>query len=355
MKSHYLILPVVAFLSLAGSVSAQQRYYYKGLGYGSESIFNPINLILDGGYGILQDDGHSHDVLHLPYRAGADNVWRNLSDPIGVIRRNGVKDFFSHEIFPLSLTKSGAQWLPNYKLHLIGGGMTYRMTYEWYDYYGIPHPRIFSLVTMGAYHYLNEVVENGDYKGNNVDPVADIYIFDVAGIILFSFDNVNRFFSQKLNLSDWSMMPSFDLHKFTIQDQCQNFSVRFKTRFSNKLRPMYYFGNLGLSGLSYSLTDSTSFSVVVGARSKKRYIVDEATHRETVSLVWNCALFYDRHNSLMSSLFFSGMGDKMVYGNLYPGMFHIAKFSPGIWFIVSRKGHAMAGIIATWLPGIAIR
>jgi len=346
---------IIIILMLTSPAIGQTRYFYKGYNYGSQALFNPVNLVLNGGYGILQDDGHSHDIVHYPYRAGAHNVWRNLSDPFNVISRYGVRDFFSHEIFPLSLTKSGAQWLPNYKLHLIGGGMTYRALYEWYDYYHFPHPRIISITTLGAYHYLNEVVEDGGYIGDNADPIADIYVFDVAGVILFSFDNINRFFGETLNLSDWSLMPSFDLQKFTIQDQGQNFSIRWKTPLSEKFRFMYYFGNLGLSGVSYSLTDSTSFTIAAGARTKKRYIVDESTHRETVSLAWNCGIFYDRNNSLMASLFVSDIGDKMIFGNLYPGIFKIGNFSPGFWFITNRKGYTMGGIMTTWLPGIAIR
>ena len=351
-----LILNCLALLSISNvQLTAQERYFYKGLGYGSESIYNPVSLILNGGYGILQYDGYSHDILHLPYRAGGDNVWRNLSDPFSVISRYGWKNFASHELFPLSLNKKGAQWLPNYKLHLIGGGMSYRMMYEWYDQHHFKRPRILSIATMGVYHYLNEVVENSDYRGDNVDPIADIYVFDVAGVALFSFNGVSRFFGERLNLSDWSMMPSFDIDEFTIQNQGQNFSVRWKPSFTHKWRLFYYFGNLGLSGLSYSLTDSTSISAACGARAKTRYVVDEATHRQTVELVWNGGFFYDRNNSLMFSLLLSGMDEKRMNINVYPGFMHIWRLSPGLWLNADKNGRLMFGITTVWIPGLAVK
>jgi hypothetical protein len=354
IKSSKWILIIAAIVSFGSVAQAQQRYFYKGLGYGSEAMFNPVNLIINGGYDILQYDGYTHDVIHFPYRTGTDNVWRNISDPFEAISHYGWNEFLSHEVFPLSLNKKGAQWLPNYKLHLIGGGMTYRMMYEWYDYHHFPRPRILSMATMGAYHYLNEVVESGDYRGYDVDPIADIYIFDIGGVILFSFDGVNKFFSEKIKLTDWSMMPSFDLRKSTLQNQGQNFSAKWKPPFTQKWRLLYYFGDLGLSGLSYSLTDSTAISIAAGARAKTRYVLDENTHRQTVNLVWNCGLFYDRNNSLLFSLFLSGMEEKMIYSNLYPGVLRFGKFSPGLWFNIDRKGHPMFGLTTILLPGIVV-
>ena len=97
------------------------------------------------------------------------------------------------------------QWAPNYQQHLIGCGMLYTAMKEWYEDKNFPVPWLFSSVTLMTQHLLNETMETGPYEGWSVDEISDIYIFDLGGIILFSFDNVNEFFHDKLNLADWSL------------------------------------------------------------------------------------------------------------------------------------------------------
>jgi hypothetical protein len=37
--------------------------------------------------------------------------------------------------------------------------------------------------------------------------------------------------------------------------------------------------------------------------------------------------------------------------NIYPGIFKIGSFSPGLWIVMRDKGKLLFGITATWLPG----
>ncbi|HQG47383.1 MAG TPA: hypothetical protein PLG50_17120, partial [bacterium] len=63
--------------SLAAAVlhaGQPDRYFYKGLPYGSQSLVNPVTMILHGGYGILAMENRPHKPLDLPYEAG----WENL-------------------------------------------------------------------------------------------------------------------------------------------------------------------------------------------------------------------------------------------------------------------------------------
>jgi hypothetical protein len=54
---------------------------------------------------------------------------------------------------------------------------------------------------MFSEHFFEEMIEDGGTRGLNEDPVSDMYIFNPAGILLFSNDNVCRFFSDKLSLN----------------------------------------------------------------------------------------------------------------------------------------------------------
>jgi hypothetical protein len=352
----FLVLYIVPETSWQGNVRGADHYYfYRGRNFGSEALYNPFNLVVNGGYGIMQMEWRSREFLHLPYREGFRNVWRNISSPFGPISRYGWDNFATNELFPLHIAKTHAQWLPNYQLHLIGGGMSYRATYEWYDLHRFPAPRPMALTTIAAYHYLNEVVENGAYQGDNVDPIADLLFFDIGGIILFSFDNVNRFFSEKVVMADWSLMPSLAPRDMTIQNNGQNFSFKWKLPFSRKLSFFHYYGLQGLTGASYQMPHGRAFSIGIGVRAKELVIVDQETRRQTVSLVWNGGLFYDRDNSLLCSLLLSGQADKVLIFNAYPGLLRIGRFSPGLWLIMNQQGHPTIGAITSWVPGLALK
>ena len=329
------------------------RYFYTGQKDGSESLFNPVNLILNGSYDIIQLDGQSRNLLDYPYSYASGQVFQNLRDPFTPISHYGWGNFFKNEILPFGFNERNSQGWPNYNLHLIGGGMTYRALCEWYNEYGFPAPVAFSLATVAAYHVMNEVVENGYFTGDNVDPIADIYIFDIGGIILFSFDNVNRFFSRTLNLADWSLQPSISVLNGTLRNNGQYFSIKWKFPNSAHWHLFYYFGLDGVLGTSYKWDDGSALSGGFGLRSVRRETVNAATNQQTVALTWNLGFFYDHDNSLLASLFFNGTFKDAVTLNVYPGVFSVAEFSPGVWLALERDGSPSFGLTTRWTPGIA--
>jgi len=336
------------------NIMAQEPLFYSGKNYGSEALFNPVNLLLNGSYDIIQLQNHDRNIWRFPYGKSAKNVFMNLGSPFHQINKYGWGDFFSSEIFPVNLKTEGAQWWPNYQLHLVGSGMTYATMTEWYEQHNFPSPVIFSLATISAYHLLNEVVENGEYTGTNVDPIADIFFFDLGGIILFSFDNVRKFFSKKLNLSDWSLQPSFLFNDGSLQNNGQYFSIKYKLPFWEKWYFFYYFGMNGLAGLSYKFNESKTISLGGGLRARKLVQLNQSIHKETVEMTWNIGLFYDVNNSLMSSLMISGLTDYRVQLNIYPGIIKIGKFSPGIWTVYKTDGDFIIGVSTIWTLGFGI-
>lgn len=317
-------------------------------------MYNPLSLVLNGSYDIIQLDGHKRTIFSFPYRTSFDNVFRNLGHPFGSISRYGWNNFFRNEILPLNWNARQGQWWPNYQLHLIGGGMTYVATREWYEHYGFPVPAILSIATMASYHLLNEAVEDDGYVGDTVDPIADIYIFDLGGIILFSFDGINEFFSRTLNLADWSLQPSFTLTDGALYNNGQYFSIKWKLPFSENIHLFYYFGMNGLIGLSYKTENGSALSFGAGLRSKNLEVIDPSTNQKMAKLVWNAGVFFDRENSLLASLFISGLTDNFMTLNIYPGVIRTGFISPGVWITLGNSGNLMCGITTMWTPGIAI-
>jgi hypothetical protein len=190
------------------------------------------------------------------------------------------------------------------------------------------------------------------YKGNNVDPIADIYIFDIGGIVLFTSGPVRRFFSEELHLTDWSLQPSFALNNGTLQNNGQYFSLKWKFPFSDSWSLFHYFGLRGLFGASRRFDNGDAISVGAGVRAVSLKLLDPNFFLLTTVLKWETGIFYDRNNSLLASLFVGGADDNPVTLNIYPGVVRIAGISPGLWALHSDRYGFSFGITTVWAPGV---
>lgn len=335
--------PVAADVQVMPSPPAAAEYYfYKRRGEGSDRLTNPLRLIINGGFGIIQVENRSNRLADIDYRNGWDNLWRNLLNPFEAIDSTGWWEFISTQIIPVSFNGSNAQYWPNYWNHLLGGGFSYRLMREWYRDHGFAHETRWSIATMVAYHLLNETVEMDDKTGWNVDPIADIYIFDIAGILLFSSDGVSRFFGRTLNLSDWSSLPIYD----PTRDRLDNVGLAYMMRLRlGRETPWYLFyrwGNGGELGLTRNLGGDHFVSCGAGWVAKNLKNVDE--FRETVNLATSVGFFYDRGGSLMASALYSRKLDARWQINLYPGLVRLGPLRPGLTFIDTQAKDVLLGI-----------
>lgn len=345
----FLLLP-------AGFAGAQQRYFYHAFDYGHEANYNPLSLVINGGFDILQQSGHSRRIFRYNYAQNAANVFHSLGDPIEAIERYGWSNFLEGEIFPLRVKKAGANWWPNYQLHLIGGGHAYVSMTEWFEHHGYPSPALFAIGTMFCYHMMNEIVENKDLDAYTVDPVADIYLFDPAGILLFSFDNVKEFFSKTLNLADWSFQPMISPRDGLIRNVGQNFMMRWELPFAERWSIAYYFGMHGLGGLSYRYEDGSALTFCGGLRAKfiRRLVVHETIVAHEPDLEATFAAFYDVNNSLMASLMIRSHDEETVTLNVYPGIVRYKALSPGFWLQYDSDRTLHFGMNINWSLGIGL-
>ncbi len=329
-----------------------KQYFYQPLNYGSESLIHPLHLILNGGFGILQMDNRGNSVVDIQYETGLKNLTWNLSHPISAIKEEGVSHFIETQIIPLSFDDSEAYYWPNYTLHVIGGGMSYRMMESWFYYHNYPYPKIFSLITLTIYHFLNEVVESNDYVGYDPDPIADMYIFNPLGILLFSSNTVSRFFSHTLNMADWSYQISFNPASKSLENLGQNFVMKLWLKKDQSLGLFYHFGTHGELGLSFRQSDGDCFSFGLGMVANK--LVDQSNRRDlrelTADLVLTAGVFYDRNNSLLASLIYSKTQDFKLRLNMYPGLLKIYKFSPGIYFSLNQRNRVSLGLTVRFFP-----
>lgn len=319
------------------------RYFYFGRDYGSEALYGPLWVFVNRGYDVLQDHVTSRNIFDFGYRANGRNVAENLIHPFSAISNDGWKTFFSQEIFPLSFTRDTARWTPNYTLHLIGGGMTYTALREWFEDYHVPAPRVFSAFTLMAAAFVNESLENKGVVGFNTDCIADIYFFDIGGIILFSFDWPNRFFSQQVVISDWSLQPSFTLPNGELHNAGNYFAAKWALPFYRRVSLFSWFGEATTAGLSVALDDEYSLSAAAGGAAL--HLVNQATNKvqNTVDFVPTAALFLDRRNSLLASLQVSDVDDYFIHFNLYPHAITARGPAIGVWGVVDKRARVAAG------------
>jgi len=236
--------------------------------------------------------------------------------------------------------------------HLIGGGMSYRLYCEWYRWHGFERPRLMSGLTLFGYHLLNEVVEAENHQGWNVDPVADFYVFNVLGVVVFSSDSVSRFFARTLHMADWSYQPAIDPRDGSIVNNGQNFVWKLDLPWTERWRLFYHWGTHAEGGLSWRVDDEWSLSGGLGLKADE--LVDLGDGFKTVDLAASAGLFLDRNNSLMASLVMAHTKDYRWRVNLYPGLFDLGPVSPGLFAVDSRTRGAIFGITLDFLPVVPV-
>jgi len=351
---HRTMLPVFVFILLAvpslGRAQDTAYYFYRGLPYGSQANYDPLNVIINGGYGVLQIPNYTdRQVFEYPYRSWWKNLWEHIGHPVNTIDRFGWKRFLSTEIFPTSLNIEKQQFFPNYFLHTLGAGMHYRATMEWYRHRRFPHPAISSALTMTAYHLLSEMVENRSNTETTVDAIADLYVFDPLGIALFSNESVCRFFSQKLELAEWSNPPAYDFHSRNLENMGQFYVMKYPLTRDKRWKAFSHFGLNAVAGLSRKIDRERSLSLGLGftVRELTPAQEDQAGSALTARLALRAGAFYDLNNSLMCSVILTGIRFRM---NVYPGLLKYKGITPGLFLSQEASRGWVAGVKLQYLP-----
>ena len=349
--NHRNVIFFILLILFSQNNFAQKYYFYTNKPYGSESLFNPITLFINGGYDVTQLQSVSNRINQPRYGHQLRTVLRSLGDPFHTISDYGWSHFLRTEFFPISFTKNNMQWVPNYQQHLIGSGMLFTAMKEWYQIHGYPAPWLLSSITLMSQHLFNEVMETGPSEVKSVDEISDIYIFDLGSIVLFSFDNINEFFHDKLNLSDWSLQATITLPYGRV-NAGQYFSMKWKLPFTEDYSLFYRFGMGALLGLSKKMDFEDNLSVGFGFKTKHLVDVDTVYRQRTIETGWHAGIFYDRNNSLLASLVFSGVKEYFCMADIYPGIIKIGNFSPGIWAVFGRNGNSMFGFSTRYVFSI---
>jgi hypothetical protein len=327
--------------------------YYHGYPYGTQALFNPLSLIVNRGYDIFQLGAAptGRNPWKFPYRNGIENVLVDaFLHPVAAIERHpGWSLWLRTEVFPLTIGQAG--WIVNWTEHFVGGGVTHRELLDWYEQHGAPAPKLLAGTTTLVAAALNEILEHPDATEASSTSVADLWIFDLGGVLFFSWDPPARWMQRTLKMTSWPQMGSITLPNGEINNNGDYNVLKVPLPFENK-ELLVRFG-LGVQfGLTQKLDAEHSFSAALGLDTRGR-VVDAATGAESITMIYGGGLYYDRNNSLLASVTLSAAVNRFAV-NLYPGLLPGPLGDVGLWLVFPIAGPVRFGLASRHLLGVGL-
>lgn len=302
---------------------------------------------------MLQTINYSNRIKDLELKKGFKGAFRSIVYPKKTINRIGWKRFANSELIPFGFSKTNSQWIPNYGLHMLGGGMEYARMTDYFAYHGFRNPRAWAAVTSLTEQFINESVEMRGRTTPSHTVTADFYFFNIPGIILFSFEPIQRFFSEKIIIRSWLGQASFIPYDLSLRNTGQYYSIKIQPNFAGKFSFLYYLGAGWLNGIGFDHKKLT-YSFAAGVKTEEVIVIDEKTDLEFIKITPSAAFFIDKNNSLLFSLVVS---TRQVYKenirlDVYPGILKFNRITFGVWANFSFKQESYIGITLKGLPGI---
>ena len=324
--------------------------FFQDLPYGSQALFNPLTVMLNKGYDIVQLSSSSRFIWDFPYGNGLTNYFTDLvRHPVAAIERDpGWDEWLRTEILPLSV--GDARWIVNWTEHFLGGGITHRGLTDWFKLRGLPIPKVLAGVTTMAASVLNEVVEHPDLTRASSSSVADLWLFDLGGVLLFSWDRPTRWAAKHLRLADWSNMASFTLPSLELENNGQYFVLKPPLPLENQ-RLFVRFGLGAQFGVTHALDAENSVSVALGLDTRGRTL--DAEGRETIDMLIGGGVYLDRNESLLASLTLSAAQNRASL-NLYPGIASGPLKNVGAWLLYTHDNELRVGLVHRQALGVGL-
>lgn len=350
--------------------SRHQYYYFRPEKTGAGAFYNPISMIVEGGLGGL----YNKKLTGVEWEAGARELWRQLSNPVGAISQYGTKAFFYNEFIPH--IGKGRNFAPNYWWHLIGGGFRTKLIEEYYHYNQYSRPRTMAWLTIYSMHFLNELVQaehfyqiaqEGDLKldeNRSIDALPDLLFFDWLGGVLFNLDPINRLASGTFHLREW-----------TYQSQLNPVTGRLLNNGQLYWARLHISGPFGLSVLTGEQISTFNISIDVahdyqlsfgtGVKAKTFHF-DSTGNIDAEALSLNFGIYWSKDdNPLVIATYEMANKEAIAQNprvvneytektiiNIYPGLFEFYGFRPGITLSYQKEAYFAGISIIGWPAGV---
>lgn len=327
-----ILAAFIAGLMLFFSPVLQADYYRPGQ-VGSDAVYTPLNSFSHYIFDTLQLS-RNFDQYHLDQRL--DTLSDNLFHPNeSVESEGGWGRFINRQVFPYD-TNHANDWptmLPNYALHLFGGGAVYRRDLEYYRAHGYSHPQWAAIGTAMVAELMQEAFEKKTSTPD--DPVADVYIFRPLGIWLFSDDDRARYIEKQLKPAVWPNLLYYDPNDDKFRNVGVNYVVRPQFINEGETKPFIYMGMNNLVGLSHPLPSGDTLSWGAGVAITRIFYSNGELNYNTRPSV---GLFRDRNGSLLWSAIYNGTENLKLRVNIYPWQRQGLKFGLALGITDDQRG-----------------
>lgn len=272
------------------------------------------------------------------------DVFDILVHPFATIDDEGGWDEFFLQEF------ASARLLPNLTLHLLGNGYDFRILAEWFDHHRVPYPYLWAFFASYAGYIGNEAIESSNPEMDGLDPLADLYVFNLAGNLLFMSDKVAGFVQNTMQMRNWTGQPVLDVRRGEIRNATNNYVLR-PPLFGDAVRPFVYFGLHYFGGATFRLPDASALSVGAGlaATDPLREIDTFSDNLKTIRPAGG--LFWDRDDRLLASLVLNGTEELRVRANVYPELLENDVVDLGFYLGIGDDGVPSFGVILNRVLG----
>lgn len=331
------------------TVSARRSFFFSDRP-GSDQYVGPMDVVLNKGFNMAQAVNRDRAIFSANY--GVAHVRNSIVDPVRAIQETGGwGSWLEEQILPvqaLAWIRSGFDWgaadnmtwFPNYFGHFIEGGITHRRLAEKLRSRRVPFATAVSGLTIMGAAVLNEAYTHPDLTQGTGGTVADLYVFDLGGVIAFSFDPVARFFAETLHANVWPSQASLTLPGLELVNNANNLVFKIPVPWVDRASVFVRTAVGSHVGATVHLDDGLDLSLGFGADTERQKI-DPATGAETVDLRLSSSLYLDRGGSVLASLYWSQVDHRRLSLNVYPGVLH-ADF--GAWAVLAQDGSLKLGL-----------
>jgi hypothetical protein len=338
---------------------SEDTYFYTGLP-GSDDYVGPIDVLLNKGFNFAQAENRTRRIFEAKY--STEHLWNSVAHPFESIQNTGGwGEFFKDQILPvgaLQWIRSGFRWeeadnmtwYPNYMGHFIEGGITSRRLAEKFRAQGIPYASTIAGATTVAAAMVNEMYTHGEISQGTGGTVADLYVFDLGGVLIFSLDPVARFFAQKLHATVWTGQAALTLPRGELANNANNLVFKFPMPWTDAASIFFRTGIGSHLGVTAHLDGGYDLSFGFGADASRQNL-DPVTGAESVDIRMSSSSYLDRGGSLLASIHWSEVDHRLLTFNVYPGVFH-RDF--GAWLAVEQEGAFQFGLSHRLALGLAL-
>lgn len=304
----------------------------------------PLDVLLNKAFNMAQATNRDRRIFTAPY--SPQHVVNSLLHPVASIERSGGWGaFIEHELLPVNAVRwiasgfdwgaaQNMNWYPNYMGHLIEGGITSRRLAEKLRAQGVPAPTLVAgAITMTA-AAINEAYTHPDFEEGTGGTVADLYVFDLGGVLLFSLDGVARFFAETLHAQIWTGQASLTLVPgVQLANNSNNLVFKIPLGFTDDVSLFLRTAVGSHIGATIHLGGGHDLSFGIGADTSRQRN-DPLTGRETVDIRPSASLWLDRDGSVLASVYWSTVDRRSLAINVYPD---VAMPGFGAWLAVTRN------------------